>query len=363
MNKKEMENYKDRIEKRSEELTAEELELISGGVSGAKKGLASALAVAALSASPSVNAQSTLSINGARYSQTQTYYSPISRYAYVGDIAELKKALNNPDVDYIMLTRDLSIKESITFPSNRKITLDLRGYTVHFLNPSVQFIMGDKYTVQVPYTVYHEGYWEEEKIGRETVYGFGAYGEKVIKGEKDVFRKIWIPPYSEVKYKEEYRYSNDAELTVKNGRIIGQDGKNGRSKDKIKFFKSSVSGEDGQTPSALFKAISGKLYISEMELVTGNGGNGGDAFYSAELHIPILGSGNGGNGGKGGNGGDAFEAEECEITTVDVNFNFGKGGKGGKGSEPNPSAWLISGSKGKKGFNGKNGDYGVYNLI
>lgn len=359
MNKKEMENYKERIE----ELTSEELELVSGGVSGVKKGLASALAVAALGATPSVNAQSKLSINNTWYSYPQTYCSPTSRCAYVGDIVELKKALGNSSVDYIILTRDLDLKESITFPSDRKITLDLGRHNVYFLDPSVQFIMGDKYTVQVPYTVYHEGYWKENKIGRETIYEFNIYGEKIIKGERDVLEKIWVPPYTEVEYKDEYRYSNDAELTVKNGKVIGCNGKDGLSRHEVRFFKSSVDGQDGQTPAALFKAVSGKLYISGVELVTGKGGNGGDAFYSTELHIPIIGSGNGGDGGDGGNGGDAFEAEECEITTVDVSFKFGEGGKGGKGSKPNPSAWLISGSKGEKGHDGTKGNYGVYNLV
>ena len=180
VNKKEMENYKDRIEKRSEELTAEELELIAGGISGAKKGIASALAVAALGATPAVNAQSTLSINNTRYSQTQTYYNPTARYAYVGNTEELKRALENSSVDYILATRDLYIKESITFPSNRRITFDLRGYTVHFSNPSAQFIAGGKYTVQIPYVVHHEGYWKEEKIGKEVVYSFNSRGQKVV---------------------------------------------------------------------------------------------------------------------------------------------------------------------------------------
>mgnify|MGYP004623722599 FL=1 len=365
MNKKEkeMENYKDKIEKRSEELTAEELELISGGVSGVKKGFASALAVAALSASPAANAQSTLSINNNMYPQSQTYYIPSVRYAYVGDVVELKRALKNPEVDYIMATRDLYIKENIIFPSNRKITLDLRGYSVNFLDPSAQFVVGDKYTVQVPYTVSHEGYWKEEKVGREVVYGFNAQGQKIVKGEKDVFKKIWIAPYDQIMYRTEYRYRQEAELAVRNGTIIGHDGKDGRSKNEVSFFKSSVSGEDGQTPAALFKAISGKLYISNVRLVTGNGGNGGDAFYSTELHIPLIGRGNGGDGGNGGNGGDAFEAEECQITTFYVAFDFGRGGKGGKGSQPNPSSWVTPGSTGHRGSDGRNGDYGVNNLI
>ena len=363
MNINEIENYKNKIEKRSEELTAEELELIAGGVSGAKKGLASALAVAALSAAPSVNAQSTLSINNTGYSQVEIYDIPVTRYAYVSNVVDLKKALRNSDIDYIVVTRDLYIKEDVRFPNDRKVTLDLRGNTVHFLNPSVQFIMGDKYEVKIPYTVHHDGHWKEEKIGREIVYGFNAQGEKIVKSEKDVFKKIWVPPFDELKYKTEFRYYKDAELTVKNGEIIGCDGKNGASKNEVRFFRSSVSGEDGQTPSALFKAISGKLYLSNIKLTTGNGGNGGNAFYSTELHIPIIGRGNGGDGGNGGNGGDAFEAEECEITTSDVTFNFGKGGNGGNGSRPNPSAWLNPGFRGDRGSNGRMGNYGVYNLI
>lgn len=367
MNNKEFENYRDKIEKRSDELTAEELELIAGGVSGVKKGFASALALAALGAAPSINAQSTLSINNtgnrAGYSQVEVYNNPVKRYAYVSDVVDLKKALRNSDIDYILVTKDLYIKEDVRFPNDRKMTLDLRGHAVHFLNPSVQFIMGDKYDVQIPYTVHHDGYWKEEKLGREVVYGFNAEGKRIVKNEKDVFKKIWIPPFDEIKYRSELRYFKDAELTVKNGQIIGHDGRNGASKNEVRFFRSSVSGEDGQTPSAIFKAISGKLYLSNVKLTTGNGGNGGDAFYSTELHIPIVGRGNGGDGGNGGNGGDAFEAEECEITTSDVIFDFGKGGNGGKGSMPNPSAWINPGFKGSRGSNGRTGNYGVYNLI
>lgn len=363
MNNKELENYKNRIEKRSEELTAEELELISGGISGVKKGFASALAVAALGATPAAYAQSSLSINNTRYSQVQSYNIPVANTAYVGDVVDLKKVLRDSSIKYILVTKDLYLKENVRFPTDRKITLDLRGHTVHFLKPSIQFIMGEKYTVQVPHIIHHEGYWKEEKLGHEVIYGFNTQGAKIVKSEKDVFRKVWIPPYDETTYTAEIRYYNDAELTVRNGAIIGCSGRNGMSKNEVKFFQSDVSGEDGQTPFAIFKAISGKLYISNVRLTTGNGGNGGDAFYSSELHIPLIGRGNGGDGGNGGNGGDAFEAEECEITTSDVTFNFGKGGKGGKGSRPNPAAWVIPASRGSRGFNGRSGNYGVYNII
>ena len=126
MNNKEFEKYRDKIEKRSDELTAEELELIAGGVSGVKKGFASALALAALSAAPSINAQSTLSINNtgnrAGYSQVEVYNNPVKRYAYVSDVVDLKKALRNSDIDYILVTKDLYIKEDVRFPNDRKMT-------------------------------------------------------------------------------------------------------------------------------------------------------------------------------------------------------------------------------------------------
>ena len=363
MSVKKLRNYNNETKKRGKKLTPAKLDLVVGGVSGARKGIASFLAIATLGAVPAaaVNAHSTFSVNNAERFQFQSCRGSASRFACVDNVAELKKALENPKVDYIIVSQDLYIKESIKFPSSRKVTLDLKGHIIYFLNPTVQFIVGDKYSEQVPYTVHHEGYWKEVKVGREVVYGLDENGKKV-KEEKDSIRKVWVHPYDETMYRTEYKYCNKAELEVKNGKIVGQDGKNGISKNETEFFKSSVDGEDGQTPSALFKAISGKLEVSNMGLITGNGGNGGDAFYSTELHIPLIGRGDGGDGGNGGDGGDAFEAEECEITTFDVSFDFGKGGKGGKGGQPNPSAWLISGSKGKRGKDGRNGEYGVYNL-
>ncbi len=272
--------------------------------------------------------------------------------AYINNERELQTAINK-EKSTIILNSDITITGNLNIPKGC-LTIDLDGHTIKFGSASASIVIGDKRAISVPYTVTHPGY-SKTVVTYKDKYTTDAYGNQIYVGQEAVNETVWVPPCTETKYNTYYEYKTDVKVTIKNGSIIGMDGYNGKSITKERFFKSDVSGYDGETPAELINGISGDIHLSNLSITTGNGGNGGNGYYSEECHIPLFGSGNGGNGGHGGNGGSAIFTEQANVSVSGVSFSLGKGGKGGKGSEPNPNYWIYSGSKGKNGKKGKSG--------
>ena len=252
----------------------------------------------------------------------------------------LSKYDNKPE---LVLTEDLYIKNNLEIESN--LTIDLNKHRLVFKNPEVQISIGKK--IKVSYTVKHRGHYEKRTKG--TRY-YDENNKKYTTKEEDY--DVWIPEYETTEYRDEYIYN--VKVNIKNGFIEGANGKKVEDK-KSAYWSWDADGDDGCTPAEIFNLVSGQLNLKNVQVVAGNGSNGGNATYSALWHIPLIGGGDGGDGGNGGNGGSIFFADHGMVIADNSNFIPGRGGVGGKKSKPNPGYWLWSGSYGEDGKNGKTG--------
>lgn len=306
----------------------------------------------------------------------------------VSDDNDLRAQINAAPNATIKLNNDITIYRDLTIKKDTSI--DLNGFNLRLADPNIKIIIGESILKgSIPYQVYHPGHYEL-KVTEETVLvqddepeikikikdDSGIYSNDKIKiritdnslnnNKRKTITKtedVWIPGYYETKYKYIYDYP---EISVKfqNGIIdkntLTKNALDGASASKNAYWRREANGEDGKTPTPMFKLISGNLVLKNLTVLGCDGGNGGDATYSALWHTPFLGinGGDGGNGGCAGNGGDIFCSEKGTVT-IDKNTNKrlypGEAGIPGKGSEANPNYWLIPSFDGEDGEKGRNG--------
>ena len=263
----------------------------------------------------------------------------------------------------LVLTQDIELHKSLSLSSD--VDIDLNGYKIILKNSNASLIVGKQTLVStIPYQVYHEGHFEKKSkvstdYNNEYYYG-NVHGNlnSFNKSETVTYEDIWVPGYYKTEFRYVYEYSDDVCVNICNGQILGKDACCAPpSKNAFRF--SEACGKNGTSPATLFKLVSGNLFLKNVKVKSGNGGDGGDATYSAICHIPLFGGGDGGNGGNGGNGGkggDLFFSDKGKVF-VDKNcvLKVGRGGKGGKGSKCNPNYWIFKGSDGHDGNCGQDG--------
>ncbi len=280
---------------------------------------------------------------------------------FVGSSHELAARVNNAvQGDKIILLNDIELDCEIQFKTS--ICLDLNSHTVFVPTDNEAIVTGQKEFSHVEkYTITHPGYytWESKikTVEHPNKLTRNERGELVtvpVAPTKETTRvQVWHPETTEARYRDVYEYKDNIDVVIKNGKIKKLAGKNG--KDGLIDASDYFNGENGATPAAPIRVISGNIRFSNIKVRGGDGGNGGNGGYQSLIHF-IFGGGDGGDGGDGGNGGMAVYLERKECRAIKDPFSkiiSGETGKGGKGGKANPNYWLYSG---KDGVNGKNGE-------
>ena len=267
------------------------------------------------------------------------------------------------DTDYIIFGSDVYLSNNVKL--NSSVTLDLNGYTLYVLNNNAAVHIGDKvFDHTEKYTVTKPGYFSYEKKKRIIEHPDEVYmdddGDIYIVPQDDtieyITERVWHPATEEVRYKDIYKYYDNVDIIIKNGKIVHKDGVDGKDGEQNTW--SNYNGKDGVKPSEPIKMISGTVRFENILVYAGNGGNGGNGSYQSLIHVP-FGGGSGGNGGNGADGGNVIAKyrNECKIVIGNnVELIPGEGGIGGKMSKANSNYWIY---RGWNGDNGKNGDEGV----
>lgn len=262
--------------------------------------------------------------------------------------------------DKIILTNDIDLDTQIHCKTS--FCLDLNGHTISVPTDNEAFIIGQKEFSHVEkYTVTTPGYytWESKfkTVEHPPKLITNNFGQRVfvhVPSTEEITRvQVWHPETSEVRYRDIYKYNDNIDVIIKNGKVKKLAGNNG--KDGIKDVWFDFNGASGATPTAPIQIISGNVRFQNIKVKGGNGGNGGNGSYQALVHL-VFGGGNAGNGGNGGNGGGAvyLERKECRaIKDQPSKLVSGKAGKGGKSGEVNPHYWLYSGWTGTDGKDGE----------
>lgn len=241
--------------------------------------------------------------------------------------------------DDICLDRTVQIKNSVT--------IDLNGHSIIMVD-GAKIVVGDKIFDHIEYyTVHHSGHYMPNYSKTYVTQEDGT--KKVVSETKNM---VWQPGWDEQKSREIYNYLDHIDIVVKNGKILGSDGKNGQDGVANTFF--DCDGKDGENGGSAIEIISGTIRVQNAFIIGGNGGNGGDGDYQAILHIPFF-TGNGGNGGKGGDAGSAVVLKRKEARVLSDDYSLiqsGTYGEGGNGGEANQNHWV---GHGKMGIAGKNG--------
>lgn len=257
---------------------------------------------------------------------------------YVSDVFELLQAIDKvPKWGKIILENDIDIL-SLKVRLNNSIVLDLNGHTITVGSDSAGIVIEDRLMVNQKKIVknYSSSYvWDEKnhKV-KEPFFGGDGYTMKVVD------------------YEASEQYNDDICVTIRNGKIVRKPGKNGKDGIKNTWFK--CSGERGETPKAPLILNSGNTYLSNLEVVGGDGGNGGKGAHYAGEHLPING-GCGADGGDAGNGGSAVEVLRKEVRLIvdkECKLSSGNPGVAGKGGEASENYWVY---KSKDGSDGKEG--------
>ena len=275
----------------------------------------------------------------------------------------------------VELLNNITLSSDLNLPSGT--ILNLNGYTIEVTQDAVITSGTKKVVKESPYTV-----WAE--VDRcENTYSYDSEGRRVTSTRR---YKERVPRGTRHNYV--FSYDDRAVVKVINGRIVGQKCKKieaakdaywySEAHGKVGYDKGSYRAEKvarGKVgdekifyiedrrdvvgdENAIINVLSGNLVVSNLYISGHEGGDGGDATYSALWHIP-FGGGDGGNGGKGGKGSNVFNVEVGHGKVLNKGgciFEPGRGGAGGKGSGPNPSYWLWSGSSGKDGQGGEAGE-------
>ncbi|GMB10945.1 MAG: hypothetical protein NkDv07_0901 [Candidatus Improbicoccus devescovinae] len=255
-------------------------------------------------------------------------------------------------INEIILTKDIEITHPVEVPSS--VTLDLNGHTITYGNPNVQISIGKKTLLGkvVSKVIHHPGYVINKEENKNIIVTNG-YQTNVIK--QTTYKPKVVGAYNSVVYKDVYSYDDDTCVSIRNGTIKGAEAFSVGDKDDA-YWISQAHGTNGETPCPMIVGISGVLKLENVNLIAGNGSNGGNATYSNVWHLPFIGGGNGGHGGNAGNGGSIISCDHT-VVFVDKNTKFipGLPGEPGRGSGPNPKYWVFKGSTGKDGKPGSCG--------
>ena len=254
----------------------------------------------------------------------------------------------------IVLDREIKIKESITF--------DLNGFSIDCLKSGDQIVIGDKiYDHTDHHNINHPGYYTKERevsyVKNPRVYNANLRMWVDVPDTKiETYKDVWHPGWTEVKDEKIYKYLENIDVVIENGKIKGARGIDG--KDGIEDTLLNNDGHNGTNGNAPILLVSGTLRVQNAKIIGGDGGNGGNGAYQYIIHIPFF-TGNGGDGGNGGCGGAGVVRYSAKTTNLVVDskssISCGKSGNGGKGSEPNRNHWIGKGRHGRNGDKGKNG--------
>ena len=269
---------------------------------------------------------------------------------YVSNFRDFKIAISGAkNTDCIIFENDINLESSVKI--NTSITLDLNGHTLFLPNNDAVIDIGDKeFDHTEKYTETKPGYFNYEHK-KKTVY----HPETGTFTEEYVTERVWHPATTVEKTRDVFRYFDDLDIIIKNGKIIRKDGANGE--DGKKDTWSDYNGKNGETPREIINMISGTIRFANSMVYAGNGGNGGNGSYQSLIHVP-FGGGSGGNGGNGGDGGNVIlkTRNECRIFADEISKLIpGKAGKGGEMSKANDSYYIYRGWNGDNGKDGKDG--------
>ncbi len=309
-----------------------------------------------------------------------------NREHFVSTGDQLVAAVNaSTDSDIIKLNNDITLYRSAII--KKSITIDLQGHKLSIKgNESLEcgyksYDHDEQYTEYHPgyyyyetkevqhdgcwydetSTVEHQGYWYTDQYGNQKWQPAWTETVKTKKWRDPWTETIkvqkWHDGWNETKTRPVYRYHDEIKISIKNGSVIHCNGEFGESKKNGVYSDvKDASGTEGQKPYSAISAISGQIYLSNLDVQAGNGGDGGDGAYTTFSWFFHTG-GHGGNGGNGGDGGNVFYIAEGNVYIVRNSCHLfpGNGGKGGKGSAGNPKYWMFSSKKGKDGAAGKSG--------
>ncbi len=263
----------------------------------------------------------------------------LSKEIYVSDTSALLQALDNVSAwGKIFLKNDINMS-GITLKIKKSIVLDLNGHSIFVDQNSSGIVVESKQTEGKKKIVkeYSSDYIWDEKEHKVKKPFFGGDGYKL----------------TVIDYESGYEYNDDIYVTIQNGSItreVGKDGKDGEANTWLK-----CSGENGETPKAPLNINSGAVSLVNMKVIGGNGGNGGNGANYPWPHLPFSG-GCGADGGDGGNGGSAIFILRREVRLImdkNAKISSGRGGKGGKGGEPSSEFWFYKSKGGSAGKSGK----------
>ena len=259
------------------------------------------------------------------------------------------------DGDVILIKDNITLSRNIVL--DKSVTVDLNGHTLSINNNGSLQCGYYSFDHQETYNEYHEGYWYDEKSTIEHP-GYG-YTDKdgnqqwcSRSWEETVKTKKWHDPWTETKTRDIYKCHDEIKISIKNGSILHSDGANGKNKEDGDYY-GSYSGTDGEDQkNETLRIISGKTYLSNIDIHGGNGGNGGNgACYTGKKNKKII-----GNGGNGGDGGNVFYIDKGSVIISKDNCHVfpGKGGNGGKGAVKKKKNKVVL--QGEDGCSGNSGE-------
>ena len=257
---------------------------------------------------------------------------------YVSDIFELLTAVERVSTwGKIILKNDIDLC-GLTLVLNKSMVLDLNNHTLT--------VDGGQNSV----TVEHKVITNQKKIIRE-------YPSDYVWDDKEhkVKQPFWGGDDYKliiVDYESHEEYDDSIFVTIRNGKIVRKSGEDGEMGKKCTWSK--CHGKNGVTPKAPLNINSGTTYLNNMQIIGGDGGNGGSGAYYPGEHLPFSG-GCGADGGNGGNGGSAVmvSRSQCGVVVKDnCKLISGKPGKGGAGGDPSPNYWFHRSKPGKAGRDG-----------
>ncbi len=255
---------------------------------------------------------------------------------HVKDEEELLNCINKAqDGDTVILESDITLRTVAEIKTS--ICLDLNGHQIFAMNQNwIRNIDGGLEMVEGIIKIRKTNLPRLEVIDKRACFGHDYDLKKVDEN----YVKLYI------------QYDDNLKVTIKNGSIKKQNGKNG----KINCcFHNERNGRGVHSPLMLY---CGTLNLSNVKIEGGNGGNGGDGIKPEMSLMELFKSEvKGGNGGNGANGGlPILYDKHCKITKDgETKLIKGKPGKGGKGYKFEGFAKFVGG----KDIDGKDGKDGT----
>ena len=275
-------------------------------------------------------------------SESQIVKKDCANKFHVKNEEEFLNCINKAqDGDTIILENDITLKTIAEIKTS--ICLDLNGHQILATNLNWIKHKDCMELVEGAIKIRKTNLPRLEVIDKRACFGYG-YDSKKIEG----YVKLKI------------QYDDNLKVTIKNGSIKKQDGKNGENGKSFKnhngyCFHNGGNGERVNLPVIVY---CGTLNLSNVKIEGGNGGNGGDGakpdMSLMELFISNIKGGKGGNGANGGL--PILYDKHCKIIKDgETKLIKGKPGKGGKGYKFEGTANFFAGEDldGEDGKDGK----------